>query len=134
MIETRATTDWSTYTLNDQVNLFIAHSQSPRQYSRGGGGQSWQFVFSQNQMRQIGSPGNGKPVWLALVCATARGDADVCLLDPDQIKSAIDTNAVEQNLTIRKPGGRGQFRVIRNRREAFKVPLGRLDTWDVPGS
>lgn len=134
MIETRAGTDWSTYTLNDEVNLFVAHSKVPRAYTRDGGGHAWQFVFSPNQMRQIGVPANGKPVWLALVCVDPNAAAEVCLLSPEDAAQVLNLEASEQNLTIRKPSGRAQFRVLSSRREAFKVPRGRLDSWEVPGS
>lgn len=137
LVETQASQDWSTYTLNDEVNLLVSHSRSPRQYRRGGGGTSWQFVFSENQMRQIGSPVNEKPVWLALVCAAKEfvpSDICVCLLDPDQIAKIIDLSSSSQNVTIRKPAGQAQLRVVENRREVFKVPRSRIENWEVPGS
>ncbi len=136
LVETRAGENWSTYTLNDAVDLFVSHSKSPRAVSRGGGGTSWTFVLSRNQLRQMNPALRGRPVWVALVCARANpSDADmhVCLLDPDQVADVVDFGGDQESLTVRKPDARGKLRVFKDRYEKFLVAQSRLDKWEVPG-
>ena len=128
---------WSTYTINDEVNLFIAHSKAGRTVQRDGGGTSWSFVFSPNQLRQLNPANAGRPVYAALVCggATLRtGPMQVCLLEPAQLAELLDFTATQQGITVRKPQRRGQFRIFKDREERFLVPLSRLDTWEIPGA
>ncbi len=137
LIETKPGESWSTYTLNDSVDLLVTHSKNPRQVTRNGGGTSWRIVFSQNQIRQMNPTKACRPVWVAMVCARktpTEGDMQVCLLDPEQIDNIIDFSAAQQALSIRNPGGGKQLRVIKDRKEKFKVPQSRLDNWNVPGS
>lgn len=137
LVETRPGENWSTYTLNDSVDLFVSHSKSRRSVSRGGGGTSWTFVFSRNQLRQMNPTVRGRPVWVALVCGRrnpTEGDMHVCLLDPDQIEDTVDFSEACQSVTLRKPDKKGKFRVFKDRHERFKVAQSRLDKWDVPGS
>lgn len=137
LIETRPGQNWSTYTLNDTVDLFVSHSKSPRSVSRGGGGTSWSFVFSANQLRQMNPVSRGRSVYVALVCGKATlspGDMEVCLLDPDQVRDLVDFNAPQQSVTVRKPHGRGQLRVFKDRRARYLIAQSRLDKWEIPGS
>jgi len=136
LIETRPAENWSTYTLNDTVDLLVSHSKSPRSVSRQGGGTSWSFVFSRNQLRQMNPDSRSRPVWLALVCGREKpsdGEMHVCLLDPEQVREAVDFSADQQSLTVRKPGGKGKLRVFKDRREKFLVAQSRLNKWEVPG-
>ena len=41
------------YTINDEIELFIKHSISPRALSRGKGGYSWIFTFSPDHITQL---------------------------------------------------------------------------------
>ena len=137
LVETKSGESWSTYTLNDAVDLLVTHSKGPRPVSRGGGGISWSFVFSTNQLRQMNPAQSKRPVWVAMVCgrkSLADGDMQVCLLDPDQIAEVIDFSSAQQSLTVRKPSGKGKLRVFKDRHEKFLVPQSRLDKWDVPGA
>jgi hypothetical protein len=137
LVETRPQESWSTYTLNDAIDLVVSHSTSPRVVSSTGGGTSWTFVFSRNQLRQMSPNTRGRAVWVALVCGrrTLSGDQmHVCLLDPEQLVDVIDFKADQQGLTVRKPGGRGQLRVFKDRRERFLIPQSRIDSWVIPGS
>ena len=136
LIETRPSENWSTYTLNDSVDLIVSHSKSPRAVSRGGGGTSWSFVFSRNQLRQMNPGVRNRPVFVALVCARANpshAKMHTCLLDPEQIADLVDFSGDQQSLTVRKPQERGKLRVFKDRRERFLVAQSRLDTWEVPG-
>lgn len=135
LIETKPKETWATYTLNDTVDLFISYSKQARTVTRGENGTSWSFVFSANQLKQMQpSP---RPVWLALVCsyngASEKEKKQICLLDPEQVESLIDYNAKQDNVTIKKPDGQGQLRVIKDYEEQFYVPQSRLDNWNVPG-
>ena len=136
LVETKPKESWSTYTVNDEIDLLVTHSKSPRLIKRNGGATAWSFQFSQNQLRQMNPELCGRPVWVALVCGRRNpnhGDMHVCLLDPEQIGDAVDLAAQNPSVTVRKPTGKGMFRVLRNRREKFKVSLSRLDKWKVPG-
>jgi len=137
LVETQPGENWSTYTLNDAVNLLVTFSKVRRSVSRGNGGISWSFVFSANQLRQMNPVKSDRPVWVAMVCgrkSPADGDMQVCLLDPDQLSEVIDVSADQQSLTVRKPNGRGRLRVIKDRQEKFLVPQSRLENWELPGS
>ena len=137
LVETKPGESWSTYTLNDAVDLLVTHSKGPRPVSRGGGGTSWSFVFSTNQLRQMNPAHSKRPVWVAMVCgrkSPADGEMQVCLLDPDQIAEVIDFSSAQQSLTVRKPSGKGKLRVFKDRHEKFLVAQSRLDNWDVPGA
>jgi len=136
LVETKPGENWSTYTLNDAVDLLVTHSKGPRPVSRGGGGTSWSFVFSTNQLRQMNPANSMHPVWVAMVCgrkSPAEGEMQVCLLDPGQLAEVIDFSAPQQSLTVRKPSGRGKLRVFKDRHEKFLVAQSRLDNWEVPG-
>lgn len=138
LVETRPGQNWSTYTLNDSIDLFITHSRTPRDVERSGGGTSWTFGLSENQIRQLRPRpgGSGRPVWAALVCGRkdlGTGEMYVCLLDPEQVASVISEDVGSQSLTVRKPT-RGMLRVFKDHQERFKVSASRLETWEVPGA
>lgn len=136
LIETQPTESWSTYTLNDTVDLFITYSRSPREVNRSGGGTSWQFTLSRNQLRQINPEHRGRPVYLALVCANRTLEKDgarICLLTPEEVASLVDFDRDQHCITVRKPRSRGQLRVFKNWKEEILVPGSRLDNWEVPG-
>lgn len=137
LVETKPGETWSTYTLNDAIDLLVTHSKGPRPVSRGGGGTSWSFVFSTNQLRQMNPARTKRPVWVAMVCgrnSPAEGEMEICLLDPEQIADIIDFRSPQESVTIRKPSGKGRLRVFKDRHERFLVPRSRLDHWDVPGA
>jgi hypothetical protein len=66
LVEAKPGESWSTYTLNDAVDLLVTHSKKSRPVARGGGGTSWSFVFSTNQLRQMNPEKSTRPVWVAL--------------------------------------------------------------------
>lgn len=134
LVETRPEENWSTYTLNDAVNLLVTHSKKPR---AGAQGTSWTFVFSRNQLRQLDPDTGMFPAWAALVCGRkvpSEGDIHVCLLDPDQLRDLIDFSSAHDSVTIHKPSGKGELRVIKDRQIKFRVAQSRIDTWELPGS
>ena len=132
MIETRATDSWSTYRINNEINLVAKHSLNPRKLARVKGGISWSFVFSKSQMKQVAS----SDAWAALICGAAKLTAPmgICLLNPDEIRTLLDTSIMDQqSLTVRSEP-RKQFRVKSSRADELLVPVGRVQEWDVPGS
>ena len=136
LVETRPGENWSTYTLNDAVDLLVSHSKSPRSVARSGGGTSWTFVFSKNQLRQLSPTPEGRPVWAALVCGRntpSGGDMYICLLDPDQLAEVVEFTGEPQSLTVRKPAGKGKLRVFKDRHEKFLIAQSRLEKWKIPG-
>ncbi len=137
MIETRPGEAWSAYTLNDEVDLFIKHSTTPRQTNRGGvRGLSWQLVFGPNQLAEMSKAPHD--VYVALVGAgqNARDTSGwcICLLDPEQVRDVLDLSVLSQQVvTVSCLPGR-RLRVYKNRRVRFKIAQNRISEWDVPGS
>jgi hypothetical protein len=133
MIETRPSDAWSTYRINDQVNVLIKHSLNPRSLTREKG-KAWQFVFSPEQMRQIRIPST----WGALVCGgkTVGGsEMEVCLLAPEQLAELLDVSSNEpQSVTVKRIEGKGLRAQSPLMKNDLVVPRNRIDTWVVPGS
>jgi hypothetical protein len=131
MIETRPTNDWSTYIINDRVNVLIKHSLTSNSRKRQDA-IVWQFAFSPEQIRQLRAPGT----WTALVCGYKSGgteDMEICLLDPQQIQDLIDVSSAEQQtLTVKRIEGMSlRVKSARVDKE-IKIPRSRLDKWDIP--
>lgn len=125
MIETQPKERWSTYTLNDEIDLFITFSQNPTKYYQDGGGTSWTFQFSENQRQQIR---DGEKVHIALVCAPKEfneNNIPVCLINEERLKEL--GNDIP-SVIIKLPEGKRQFRVMKNRKEIFKVPKSAIDS------
>jgi hypothetical protein len=137
LIETRPRENWSTYTLNDSVDLFVTQCKSPRIISREGGSTSWSFIFSRNQLRQMNPGVRHRPVFVVLVCGRAKpsdGDMYTCLLDDKQIADLVDFSSNQQSVTVRKPQRKSKLRVFKDKRVKYRVSQDRLDKWEVPGA
>ena len=136
MIETRPSKAWSAYTLNDEVDLYVKYSTTPRSVVRGEAGKSWSFTFGTDELRQMKLSIARRQTYIALVAGRSDTKDDfmqVCLLFPDEISNLIDfALPSQQNLTIRYIP-RKKLRVIKDRREKFLIAQNRLDQWDVPG-
>ena len=63
MIETRPVDAWSTYRLNDEVNVLFKHSLAFRKTQRDDA-RVWNFAFTRDQISQLRTQGT----WAALVC------------------------------------------------------------------
>lgn len=137
MIETRPGEAWSAYRLNDEVDLFIKHSTTPRATVRGGEGRSWSFVFGPEQLRQMAESRAKGGVYVALVGGSRQmRDAQtcVCLLEPKEVRKLLDFSTLsQQSLTVKLIRGRS-LRVYKGRKERFTVAQNRLERWEVPGS
>jgi hypothetical protein len=135
LIETRPTDSWSTYRLNDEVNLLMKHSTVSSARKREPGAVVWQFVFSPDQMKQVAKTG----VWVALVCGApvlTKTDMDVCLLEPSQLAAllALDRPGQPQSITVKRQPNMSLRVTSAKTPEEVIVPRNRLDTWRVPGS
>jgi hypothetical protein len=133
MIETRPTDAWSTYRVNDQVNVLLKHSLSPR-IARRENATAWQFVFSRDQMRQLRTANT----WAALVCGSktvGRSDMEICLLDPTQLEEVLDlASDDQQSVTVKRIEGKSLRVSSPQVRKELVVPRSRADNWDIPGS
>lgn len=125
------------YTINDEVDLFIKHSTTPKMIAGGGEGRSWSFVFGPDQLRQMGSSRARGGVYVALVGASRQlKDAlgCVCLLRPEQVREVLDFgSSSQQTLTVELVRGRN-LRVYKDGKERFRVPQNSLENWAVPGA
>ena len=134
LIETRPTDSWSTYRLNDEVNLLLKHSTVSIARKREIGSAVWQFVLSRDQMHQISQPG----VWVALVCGAptlTKTEMDICLLDPAQVRELLDVHLQQQqSLTVKRLPGKSLRVTSPRAQDECVVARNRLDTWHVPGS
>jgi hypothetical protein len=134
MIETNPSENWSSYSLNGEVNLVVSYSTKYNTVSHGTKSKSWRFNFTPSQVRQLNN--SLLPSWVALVCGTKSVDPDkvqVCLLDPSQINNTIDFTKDQPGITLRVPDGKEKIRVIKDRKEAYLVNKSRIDEWNVPG-
>jgi hypothetical protein len=119
LIETKPGEAWSAYTINDEIDLFIKHSASPRLFSRGKGGKSWSFVFGTAQLAQMAASAVKRPLYVALVGGSRniKDTMKVCLLEPDQITELVDfSSSTTQAITVRYIP-RGKLRVFKDKRE-----------------
>jgi hypothetical protein len=137
MIETHDDS-WGVYKINDEVELFIKHSTSPRKLSRGKGGWSWVFHFSLEHIKLLKEIQTSRPVYIALVCGRKeikRRRMEICFLEPDDFAKVIDLSKPEaQSVTIRYEVGKKNFRAFLNREEIALSSLNAIDRWQVPGN
>jgi hypothetical protein len=134
MIETRPNEAWSSYILNDLVELYIKHSAIHRQTEQR---KSWSFVFGLNQLKQMEASQRKRDVYVALVCGdtdTTTKDMQVCLLEPRHLRDLVEFSTDrQQSITINYQPGH-KLRVFKDGKEHFKIAQGALDEWQVPGS
>lgn len=137
MIETKPSSEWAVYRINDEVTLIIKHSKKARSLRQPATATSrtatsWTFVFSSDQLAQV-SKGT---VWVALVCGqdnVGAGPKEICLLQPDEIDALIPNGPTkQQSVTVRYEPGKS-LRALHGQVTKV-VPRNRLDTWQVPGS
>ena len=137
MIETNDDS-WGVYKINDEIELFIKHSASPRKLSRGKGGWSWVFHFSFEHIKLLKEIQTSRPVYIALVCGRKdikRGRMEICFLEPDDFSQVIDLDTLEaQSVTIRLSTGARNFRAFLDRKEIPLSSLNAIDRWQVPGN
>jgi hypothetical protein len=133
MIQTNPAENWSSYLINDAIDLFICFSTAGRRIKRGET-LVWRFNFSPNQARQLQK--SDREVWAALVCGVDNDVSlsQICLLKPEEITQAVDFSKEQPGVSVRVPTGKKQICVMRDRKEIFKVQKARIDSWEIPGS
>lgn len=130
MVETMPSDSWSTYRINDAVNLVVTHRTGGRKQKRTNE-TAWQFTFSAAQMKQL----RDGDAWAALVCGDSnlKTDMEVCLLAPEQIALLLDVESEQQqSLSVRASTS---LKVYSGRHpKELTVAKNRYRKWEVPGS
>lgn len=135
MIETKEEA-WAVYTVNDEIELFVKHSTTPRPLAREKDGCTWQFIFTPEQVVQIHNLGYTKKVAIALVCGRqkVKDDMQIAFIEPDDVQGLIDFSVnTSQSLTV-KHLPRKKLRIITDYTVEKLVAQNALDKWIVPGS
>jgi len=137
LIETRFD-DSRVYTLNDIIELYVKHSLSPRELSRGEGGYSWTFTFDQENVNQLRELKKKRKTYLALVCGhryVKKARIETCLINLDEHTDLLDLEGNgQQSVTVRYKAGAKKLRIFRDRQEKFLISLNALDNWEIPQS
>jgi len=130
MVETMPSDSWSTYRINDAVNLVVTHSTSGKKQQRTNE-VVWQFTFSPAQIKQIR---DGR-AYVALVCGSpnVRSEMEVCLLDPSEIEKLIDIQLAQQQAVSVRASSSLKAYSGRHVKE-INVAKNKYRKWEVPGS
>src|SRR5687767_14876570 len=108
LIETRFD-DSRVYTLNDVIELYVKHSISPRQLTRGDGGYSWTFTFNPEHINQIRELRKKHSTYLTLVCGhrdIKEARIETCLINLDEHTDLLDLEGNDQqSITVRYKTG-----------------------------
>lgn len=135
MIETKEEA-WSVYTVNDEIELFVKHSITPRELGREKDGLSWQFIFTPEQVEHIHNLRSTKKVAVILVCGrqNVKDDMQIAFIEPDDVQELIDFSVnTTQSLTV-KYLPRKKLRIITGYTREKLVSQNALEKWTVPGS
>lgn len=129
------------YLVNDMAYIYTKHCKKPRKGTRQPT-YTWLFTFSKNHVEDLQRlKGNGKDVYLALVCGqlevNKNDPIEICFLDWSQIWRCLEKNNHESQQTISVKLMRGKsFRVWGSKNpleKAILVNQNALSDWDVPG-
>lgn len=138
MIETRTNDDWSVYTLNDVVELFIKYTTAQRKNARDDGGKAWSFGFSTEQVKKIRKMWETKDVFIALVGGginVKKDEMQVCLLLPEEVKKIFTFEDISSRAITLKSKAKQQYSIFIDRKEwERKIPKNRIERWEIPGS
>ncbi len=133
MIETRPSDEWSVYTLNDQIELFIKYTTAQRSNARDSGGKTWSFGFSLDQVTKIAKLKQTKDLYIALVCGGVnikKDEMQVCLLLPEEIEEIFNLQEPQNRSITLKSIPSQQYTLFVDRKEwRRKIPRNRLDNW-----
>jgi hypothetical protein len=134
LIETRPSDLWSTYRVNDELNLLLKYSTSPKSPKSEKGVMAWQLVFSSDQMKQLAIPGT----WAALVCGSRElrsNEMEICLLDAGQLAQLLNLDLPwPHSLHVRRVSNKGLRVGPTKAGRDMVVARNRLEKWTVPGS
>jgi len=130
MVETMPSDSWSTYRINDAVNLVVTHRTTGTTQKRTNEF-VWQFTFSPAQIKQI----REGQAYVALVCGSPsiKADMEVCLLDPAQIEKLIDIHSRQQQAVSVRASSSLKVYSGRHVKE-ITVAKNKYRMWEVPGS
>lgn len=130
MVETMPSDSWSTYRINDAVNLVVTHSTTGTKQRRTNE-VVWQFTFSSAQIKQIRE---GR-AYVAMVCGSpsVKAEMEVCLLDPSQIEKLIDVQSPQQQAVSVRASSSLKVYSGRHVKEVT-VAKNKYRNWEVPGS
>ena len=131
MIETKPKESWSTYRINDAVNLVVKHTTT-RNVQKRSKAYAWTFTFSPAQIKQV----REGSAWAALVCGATKvddKDMEICLLEPKQIAKLLDLTAqTQQVISVRAEEGNSLRAYSGRHPEELIVARNRLSNWRVP--
>lgn len=129
------------YLVNDMAYIYIKHGKNPLKKKRQPA-LSWTFAFSSNHTSDLQRlKGNGKEVYLALVCGhevvSRNNPAEICFINWSQIWECLDSEKLnEQQFITVKYQKSHSFRVwgIKNTSiDPILVNQDSLVDWEVPG-
>jgi hypothetical protein len=128
---------WAVYRVNEAVYFFVKSSMKARELLRPKGGVSWQFIFNNDQLRQIRELKIKLPVCVVLVGGMKDishcKNMQVCFLEPADVDELLELeNDINQSLTVKYEPGKW-LKIVRNRKEVRKIARTALDNWEVPG-
>jgi hypothetical protein len=130
LIETGSQGPWGMYRINDEVNLLLKYSTTPKARE---GATRWDFVVSRREMKEL----SNEATWLALVCGSSElrsTGMETCLLDPRQLKALFHLKGWQESAYVERKQ-RTSLRVGPTRAgPELVIARNRVETWKVPGS
>lgn len=136
LIERNTNRSYSSYKLNDEVEILIKYRTSPSNETKSS--ISWSFSIAPEQVRNIKKE-TGKHA-VALVCGYKNFDTSkmqVCFLDPDRMEKLLQglDNECQLSFTVRAIKGQNkQLQLVHKRKVIMRIPKRALKTWSPPGS
>jgi hypothetical protein len=133
VLEMRPEESWSALALEDETSAFVVkHRSRPRKLRRKGGGKSWRFAFSQDQLARLRRLRRGRRLCLALVCGGGgqkAGHLEIVFLLPEEWRRLLDVNSfLPQWLSVQSLPRKELW--ISRGRTRVKIPRERLDRRD----
>lgn len=130
LIETGSMGTWGMYRINDEVNLLVKYSATPKSRK---GATRWDFVVSRTEIKEL----SHEATWLALVCGSSQlrsTEMEVCLLCPDQLKALFYFRLSQESVYVECKQG-ASLRVGPTKAgPELVIARNRVETWPVPGS
>jgi hypothetical protein len=122
---------WSSYALGDATGFIVRHRPLPRKLRRKGGGLSWRFAFSSEQLGRLRRLGRRRTVYLVLVCGgpgRRMARLEIAFLHPEEYGRILDVSSfLPQALTVQSLPRKELW--ISRWRTRLKIPRQRLDDW-----
>jgi hypothetical protein len=133
ILEMRPEESWTALALEDGTGTFVVkHRSRPRKLRRKGGGKSWRFAFSHDQLARLRRLRRGKRLCLALVCGmggSKAGRMEIVFLYPEEWRKLLDVSSfLPQWLSVQSLPRKELW--ISRGRTRVKIPRERLDRRD----